>query len=106
MKQGDQFYLEVRSKDKDGNYLTPDGVSKIQFNIGSLTKTFQEGSKEVTYNPDNKSFLIWLTEDETFEFDNVVKFDVRVFFTNGVILGSYINEMYFIDSLKKVKLDV
>lgn len=106
MKQGNQFYLEVRSKDKDGNYLTPENVQKIQFNIGKLTKTYTRGSDKVTYNPERQSFLIWLTESETFDFENVVKFDVRVFFVDGTIMGSYIKEMYFYDSLKKVNLDV
>lgn len=104
-KRGDQFYLEVQITDKEGNLLDINGVKKVQFNIGELTKTYYENSEEVTYDDETNCFNIWLTEKETFTFDNYTKLDVRVMFLNNTIMGSYIDQKFIYDSLKEVLLD-
>lgn len=106
MKQGNQFYLKFRCKDKDGTVLTPELVDKVQFNIGNLTKEYSDDSSDVVYIPSDQTFLVWLSEDETFDFDNFTNFDVRAYFKNNVILGSVISQMFFFDSLRREKLDV
>lgn len=40
MKLGNQFYMELQIFDKDDNILDIASVSKVQINIGSLTKTY------------------------------------------------------------------
>lgn len=104
-KRGDQFYLEIQITDKDDNILDINGVKKVQFNIGKITKTYDGESEEVSYNEETQTFLIWLTEDETFDFSNYTKLDVRVLFKNNTIMGSYIDQKFIYDSLKEVKLD-
>ena len=104
-KKGNQLYVEFQVYDKDGQLLDINGVSKVQFNIGELTKTYDGVSEEVTYDKEEQCFRVWLTEDETFGFDNYTKMDVRVLFLNNTIMGSYIEKKFIYDSLKEIKLD-
>ena len=64
MKQGNQFYLEIQIFDEDDEILDIAGVSKVQFNIDNLTKTFDGLNNEVKYDNENNNFKIWLTEEE------------------------------------------
>lgn len=105
MKLGNQFYMELQIFDKDDNILDIASVSKVQINIGSLTKTYDGVNDEVTYDEENKVFKVWLTEKETFEFSNKLRYDVRVKFKNETIMGSYIEQAYVYDSLKQVLID-
>ena len=105
MKQGNQFYLEVQILDENDNLLEIDGVKKAQFNIGELTKEYNDEMKEVTYDEQTNAFKIWLTEDETFKFKNNTKMEARVLFKNDVILGTLIEDTYVYNALKEVKLD-
>ena len=105
-KQGDQFYLQIQITDKNDDVLDINGVKKVQFNIGELTKTYDGESTEVTYDDGTQCFEIWLTEEETFNMDNYTKLDVRVLFKNNTIMGSYIDQKFIYDSLKEVLLDV
>ena len=104
MKQGNQFYLEFQIEDKQGGKLDINAVKKVQFNINELTKTYDGLNNEVTY--ENGIFKIWLTEDETFNFSSNVKVDARILFKNDTIMGTYIENYFWYDSLKKEELDV
>lgn len=104
MKRGNQMYVEFLVYDKEENLLDITGVSKVQFNIGDLTKTYDGVSEEVTYDEENQCFDVWLTEEETFAFDNYTKMEVRVLFKNNTIMGSYIEKKFVYDSLKEVRL--
>lgn len=110
MKQGNQFYLEIQIEDSDGANLDIKGVDKVQFVIKDLVKLYDGTNKEVSYDEDKKCFKIWLTEDETFDFDRNIKIDVRVLYKANVeekraIDGSVICSCYCYDSLKKIELD-
>ena len=106
MKQGNQFYLEFQIEDENGKLLDIKNVLKVQFNIGNLTKTYDGTGKEVTY--ENGVFKVWLTEEETFNFDSKVKMDARVLFKGDkkTIGGTYIIDEYWYESLKEEILDV
>lgn len=103
MKQGNQFYLPVQLTDKDDNIIDINTIKKVQFNIGKLTKTYDGISDEVIYEDD--FFKIWLTEEETFGFDNIVKMDSRILFNgDDTIFGSKIIEEIVYSSLTEIKL--
>ena len=104
MKKGNQFYLELELIDENDKILDINSVSKVQFNIDTLTKTYDGENEEITY--ENGVFKIWLTEEETFKFKNKVKIEARALFKNDLISGTIIEEQYFYDSLKEVALDV
>ena len=100
MKQGNQFYLEFEIVDNENNNLDIQSVLKVQFNIGNLTKTYDGIGEEVIYK--NGVFKVYLTEEETFNFD------ARILFKGDkkTIGGTYIIDEYWYDSLKEEPLDV
>ena len=106
MKQGNQFYLEFQIEDENGELLDSKNVLKVQFNIGNLTKTYDGINEDVTYH--DNVFKVWITEEETFNFDSKVKMDARILFKGDkkTIGGTYIIDEYWYDSLKEVSLDV
>lgn len=109
-KKGNQFYLEIQIEDQENNLLDISSVEKVQFNIDDLTKTYSIESKEVTYDVEKQCFKIWLTEEETFKFGTNVKIETRVLFKEDLenkktIIGSHIDNYYWFDSLKEIKLD-
>lgn len=106
MKQGNQFYLEVQIEDDKGNSLDMIAVSKVQFTIENITKIYDGTSEEVLYDKEKQCFKIWLTEEETFNFEDEVRIDARVLFKNGSIDGTYIIEQTVNESLSKEVLDV
>ena len=106
MKNGNQFYLEFQLEDENGDLLDIRSVSKVQFSIDNLVKTYDGISEEVSYDDVNNVFKVWLTEDETFKFGTRVKVDARILFKNNTINGAKIQQYGWYDTLKKVKLDV
>lgn len=109
MKQGNQFFLEFQIEDNNGTVVDVMNVLKVQFIIGDLIKTYDGISDEVLWDNENKNFKVWLTEDETFNFDKQTKMDARILFKGDndykPIGGTYIESKYWYDSLKKVELD-
>lgn len=109
-KQGNQFYLEFQIEDENEQLLDITSILKVQFVIGGLVKTYDGISNEVLYDNVNKIFKVWVTEEETFEFDKQVKMDARILFKGEEnyksIGGTYIETNYWYDSLKKEKLNV
>ena len=103
-KKGNQFFLELEITNDDDTALDIRAVDKVQFNIDDITKTYSADSSEVTY--EEGKFRIWLTEQETFEFKTRVKLEARVLYTSGTILGTYVEQEYFYDSLGSVMTDV
>lgn len=108
-KKGNQFYLEIQIEDQENNLLDISSVEKVQFNIDDLTKTYSNESKEVTYDEEKQCFKIWLTEEETFKFNDYVSIDIRVLYKVGRndkkgIDGSYITKHYCFDVLKEIDL--
>ena len=106
MKIGNQFYLEFHLEDENGDLLDIRSVSKVQFSIDNLVKTYDGTNEEVSYDDVNNVFKVWLTEDETFKFGTRVKVDARILFKNNTINGAKIQQYGWYDTLKKVKLDV
>ena len=104
MKQGNQFYLEIQLLDDDYNKLDIQSVLKVQFNINDITKIYDGENQEVTYDYENNVFKVWLTETETFVFDEEVFIDARILFKNNTIDGTYKEKLYFHDSVKKENL--
>ena len=107
MKKGNQFYMEFELTDENDNLIDINNVKKIQFNIGDITKTYENKieNEEVIYDKNKQNFKVWLTEDETFGFD-LINIDSRVLFTNDVILGTDIQTIRFKEVVNEVKLDV
>ena len=87
--QGDQCDLTF-SLTVDNEELDIDTITKIQFKVGNLFKTYikDDNESEVTYNSEDKLFYFPLTEEETFALDNTnVNVEIRVKFTDDKIKG-------------------
>ena len=95
MKQGNQFFCDIKIYDEKYHELTNEGVEKIVFYIGDIKKTYEDGSEEVIYDENNKCFKVWLAEEETLELNGEVEMDARILFITGEILGCYIKKEYF-----------
>lgn len=107
MKEGNQFYLELQICDENNELLDINTVQKIQFNIGNLTKIYDGTNEDIIYDDENKIFKIWLTEEETFKFKDMVNIEARILFKdNNAIGGTYIENIYWYDTIAKEKLDV
>lgn len=106
MKQGNQFYLEIQIEDDKKNLLNIDLVSKVQFTIDNIIKTYDGINNEVLYDKEKQCFKIWLKEEETFDFENKVKIDARILFINDSIDGTYIIAQPCNSALSKEVLDV
>lgn len=95
MKQGNQFYLGIKLRDKNG-YINIDSVEKIIFQIQEIEKRYPE---EVEYK--EGEFYIWLTQEDTFKMQDEIEIEARIKFTNNVILGSKIKNVKVKESLNK-----
>lgn len=106
MKQGNQFYLEIQISDDNDTILDISSVEKVQFNVGDITKIYDGNNLDVTYDNEKQMFKVYLTEQDTFTIQNVVKVDCRVLFKNKLIEGSYVYTLNVYDSVKEELLDV
>lgn len=87
--QGDQYDLTF-DLTVNNEELDIETISKIQFKVGNLLKTYvaNDENTEVTYNTEDKLFYFPLTEEETFALDNSnVNVEIRVKFTDDKIKG-------------------
>lgn len=103
MKQGNQFYLEFYISDENDIPYDINVIKKAQFNIETLTKTYDGENQEVEYDEEQKKFKVWLSEEETFDFD-LVSVDVRILFEDDSIVGSDIVRIRFKESVNEVVL--
>ena len=106
MKKGDQFYLEFEITDENDKLLDIDSIKKVQFNIGELTKTYVNGeqNEQIIYDEQQKMFKVYITEKESFSFNDKEKVDVRVLFNNDLIMGSPIKMKALMDTVNKEEI--
>lgn len=85
--QGNTYSLPIKISNPDGTSINVEDIDKAQFVIGKVEKFYGEGGV-VTYDEGSQSFLIPLTEEETFGFGSSVKWQVRILFKNGKVDGT------------------
>lgn len=109
MKQGNQMFLEFQIVDENNNLLNINAISKIQFIIGNVIKTYDDVHTDVKYDYDKQLFKIWLKEEETFNFKDEVKMEARILFkgdTNKTVIGTKIESRKWQSTLREIPLDV
>lgn len=103
--QGNTYQLPVQLADCSGDIISGSTVEKGQFIFGSITKYFKEdGSGEVSWDEEQKSFIMPLTETETFAMKKTIKWQVRLQFLDGTIDGTLPKEEYVFDSITQTHL--
>lgn len=99
--QGSSYYLEFYIKDASGNPVTNETVLTATFTIGDITKT----GDEVSYNAELGAWIVFLSEEETFAFqDKNIEWQARFKFVGGLIDGTQPKSEYVYKSINKVKL--
>ncbi len=99
--QGDKYLIPFTISDENGLALTPTELTKIEFTIGELTKTYPEA---ITF--DNSKWYFPLTQEEAFNFEGgkPQTAQVRVKFENGDIIGTEAGIINIIESISKGEL--
>ena len=101
MAQGDQRYIPFGIQ-QQGTPISNDSIIAIEFTVGNLIKIFPG---EVIYNEQSNTYNFPVMQEETFQFKNVVDYQVRIKyngdddFTN--VIGSNIGKIDVLKSLSK-----
>ena len=102
--QGNTYLMPVQVLDCDGAIIHVDQVVKGEFVFGEIVKIYGEGG-DVTWDEELQSFIVPLTENETFGLkDGVVKYQGRVLLKDGSVSGSVPASEYIYDSIGKTIL--
>lgn len=94
--KGNTYNLKIQLKDDEGNVVDNTLVSEIQFIFGSVEKSYPTN---VTYDDVSESYVLSLTQAETFSLLNTISYQVRVKFTDDSVKGSIPTRASVIDSL-------
>lgn len=105
--QGNSFTLPIKVKDCSGKYITASEIAKGQFIIDELEKYYDpENNGEVFWNDEKQSFMVPLSEDETFNFkDKTISWQVRFRFTDGTIDGTRPKKENVYESITEIRLN-
>lgn len=85
--QGNTYRLPIQIKDGSGNIITPSMITKGQFVIGDYEKFYGDGG-EVQFDRATQSFMVQLSEQETFDLRGKVMWQVRFVFLDGTVDGT------------------
>ena len=101
--QGNTYLLPVQVKDCDGAVIHVDQVEKGEFTFGTLVKFYGDNG-DVSWDEELQSFIVPLTEEETFAFKGVVVYQGRLLLKNGSVSGSVPTNEYIYESIGKTIL--
>lgn len=101
MMQGDQYKLPIEIKTTEGN-AKPATFDDLEVFVGSVRKTLGKG--EVSYDDENETFLVFLTQRETFRLRGDVEVQLRCKFPNGDVVGISAGTVNFEKSTSRVVL--
>ena len=101
--QGNTYLLPVQVLDCDGAIIHVDQVEKGEFTFGSLVKIYGNNG-DVSWDEALQSFIVPLTEEETFSFKGVVAYQGRLLLKNGSVSGSVPTNEYIYESIGKTIL--
>lgn len=101
MMQGDQYRLPIEVKTTEGN-AKPSTFDDLEIFVGSVRKTLGKG--EVSYNDENETFLVPLTQQETFRLRGDVEVQLRCKFPDGDVVGISAGIVNFEKSTSRVVL--
>lgn len=80
--QGSTYRLPFKLK-ISGEYITPEDVKEIELSLGKILKvTYPE---VITYDYENKCFILPLTQENTFLIKKVNEYQVRILFADGSV---------------------
>jgi UDP-3-O-acyl-N-acetylglucosamine deacetylase len=83
MTQGGAYSLPVTLK-IGATDIDISTVDKVEFTFDTLKKIYG-GTGTVTYDADNKQFLVPLSQAETFGFNKIIRYQARVLWKSGLL---------------------
>ena len=94
IKQGDSYDIHITLTDSDGTCITDEMVTAVEVALGDVIKTYPDGgvgyvSEEPTITGGYWTFPI--TQEESMSLSGIKRFDVRVKFLNGEVVGAKID---------------
>ena len=101
MMQGDQYKLPIEIKTTEGN-ARPATFEDLEIFVGSVRKTLGKG--EVSYDDENETFLVLLTQQETFRLRGDVEVQLRCKLPDGDVVGISAGTVNFEKSTSRVVL--
>ena len=101
--QGNTYLMPVQITDCDGVVVDIDQVEKGEFTFGNITKFYGEDGV-VVWDAERKAFIVPLTEEETFGFKDVVRYQGRVLLKDGTVNGSVPCVEYLYESIGVTRL--
>ena len=86
IKQGDAYGIPLEIQ-LNGAALHADDVEQVEVYVGDTIRKLYPG--QITYNDALGSFIVPVTQDETFELPEgeTIRVDVRVQFPGGMVIG-------------------
>lgn len=99
--QGSSYELPIVVKDCNGEAITDEMVKKASFTIGEVTKEYDGKNGEVWFDIETQSWILPLTEEETFKFTKSVDWQARFLFNSGKTDGTIPKNEYVYDSINK-----
>lgn len=103
--QGDTYKLPIKISDCFGNRITDDYVVRAEFRFNELEKVYGEGG-EVEFDKANKVWIVPFSQEETFSFKGVIKWQARFLFNDGSVKGIVPKNEYIYDSISNKILTV
>lgn len=95
--QGDQYNFIFKIETCSAPLDMTD-VEKIEFTIGSLSKSYPI---EVEYNKENQTFLFPVTQEESFQFSEWENYQARIKYITGNVYGTPVNKININETLSK-----
>lgn len=98
--QGSGYELPIRITDSEGRVITDADVVAGSFTFGELEKEYGEGG-EVYFDGEQESWILPLSEEETFAMNKTVEWQARFLFVNGLTDGTIPKEENVFSSINK-----
>lgn len=101
--QGSSYNLPIQIKDLKGKIITNADVTEASFTIGNITKDYKnDGTGEVEFDYVENSWIIPLTQEETFALQKgLVQWQARFIFNNGLVDGTKPKSENVFESINK-----
>ena len=101
--QGSTYKLPVKIRDCGGNVVTDETVERASFTFDSIVKEYGVDGGDVVFDWESESWIVPLTEEETFALEKSVKWQARFLFKNGEVDGTEPKNQLVYDSIDKTR---
>ena len=91
IKQGDCYDIHITLTDENGICITDEMVSAVEVALGDVIKTYPDGGVGFVPEETGGYWTFPITQEESMSMCGIKRFDVRVKFLNGEVVGAKID---------------